>query len=201
MRTRSQINCAPADTARRLESIDSSDSDSQAASGRKQGFSEVTSSPPIQRLTRQNHAWNSQNYQSHQHANISCTQQCLLILQQGGLLDNHCPNLKFHQQGGHSNQHLITAERLAQLIKQQLDTDIDSNYTPLWRCSAYGAPFRVTYAAFGYTLIGKGTTSQLWKEVSREAEIYCILRRAQGFAVPANFYHHPLAQGYRSHNL
>lgn len=30
----------------------------------------------------------------------------------------------------------------------------------------------------------KGTTSGLWKEVSREAQVYQILRKAQGSAVP-----------------
>ncbi|GIK05139.1 hypothetical protein Aspvir_009241 [Aspergillus viridinutans] len=182
--TRSQVNCAPPDTARRSELMDSSDSDSQAAPGRKRGFSEVTSSPPIQRLTRQNHTQNCQDYGSRQHANMFCTQRCLLGLQQGGLLDDRCPNLKFHQQGGHGNRHLINAERLVQLIKLQLDTNIDCNCTPMGRCGAYGAPFKVTCAAYGYTVVGKGTTSQLWKEVSREAEIYRVLRRAQGSAVP-----------------
>ena len=51
-------------------------------------------------------------------------------------------------------------------------------------CGASGAPFKVTCTAYGYTVVAKGTTSRLWKEVSREADIYRILWRAQGSAVP-----------------
>lgn len=46
------------------------------------------------------------------------------------------------------------------------------------------APFKLTCTKYGYTVIGKGTTSGLWKEVSREAQVYQILRRAQASAVP-----------------
>ncbi|KAJ5742659.1 uncharacterized protein N7511_011230 [Penicillium nucicola] len=37
---------------------------------------------------------------------------------------------------------------------------------------------------YGYTVVGKGTTSGLWKEVSREAQVYRVLRKAQGSTVP-----------------
>jgi hypothetical protein len=37
---------------------------------------------------------------------------------------------------------------------------------------------------YGYTVIGKGTTSGLWKGVSREVQVYRVLRKAQGSAVP-----------------
>ncbi|KAK9321513.1 hypothetical protein V1517DRAFT_241983, partial [Lipomyces orientalis] len=37
---------------------------------------------------------------------------------------------------------------------------------------------------YGCTVVGKGTTSGLWNEVSREADVYRILQRAQGSAVP-----------------
>ncbi|KAA8652742.1 uncharacterized protein ATNIH1004_001647 [Aspergillus tanneri] len=32
------------------------------------------------------------------------------------------------------------------------------------------ATFKITCTAYGYTVVGKGTTSRLWNEVSREAE-------------------------------
>jgi hypothetical protein len=51
-------------------------------------------------------------------------------------------------------------------------------------CGSYGAPFKLTCTKYGYTVIGKGTTSSLWKEVSREAQVYRILRKAQDSAVP-----------------
>ncbi|OJD21464.1 hypothetical protein ACJ73_07194 [Blastomyces percursus] len=66
----------------------------------------------------------------------------------------------------------------------QLDRDLDHNCTPFGTCGSYGAPFKITCAAYGYTLVGKGTTAGLWKVVSREAEIYRVLQKAQGSAVP-----------------
>jgi hypothetical protein len=79
--------------------------------------------------------------------------------------------------------HPITTEDLVRLLKVQLDENID-RCTPLGSCGAYGAPFKLTCAVYGYTVVGKGTTSGLWKEVSREVQVYQILRKAQGSAVP-----------------
>ncbi|KAK9334349.1 hypothetical protein V1521DRAFT_375134, partial [Lipomyces starkeyi] len=62
--------------------------------------------------------------------------------------------------------------------------DLDHNCTPFGTCGAYGAPFKVTCVPYGYTVLGKGTTSGLWTEVSREVDVYRILQRAQGSAVP-----------------
>ena len=63
----------------------------------------------------------------------------------------------------------------------------------------YGVPFKVTCAAYGYTVVGKGTTSRLWKEVSRKADIYCILQCVQGSAVPVFLGRIDLAQVYFLH--
>jgi serine/threonine protein kinase len=68
-------------------------------------------------------------------------------------------------------------------LKRQLDENID-RCIPLGRCGSYGAPFKLTCMRYGYTVIGKGTTSGLWKEVSCEAQVYQILRKAQASAVP-----------------
>ncbi|KAJ5544935.1 hypothetical protein N7461_007239 [Penicillium sp. DV-2018c] len=76
-----------------------------------------------------------------------------------------------------------TAEDLMLPLKGQLDENID-RCIPLGGCGSYGAPFKLTCTKYGYTVIGKGTTSGLWKEVSREAQVYQILRKAQGSAVP-----------------
>lgn len=73
---------------------------------------------------------------------------------------------------------------MIKIVKAQLDDDLDYKYTPIGSYRSYGAPFKVTCAAYGYTIIRKGTTSRLWKEVSREAEIYRVLQRAQGSSVP-----------------
>lgn len=69
------------------------------------------------------------------------------------------------------------------LLKAQLDENID-RCTPIGNCGAYGAPFKLTCATYGYAVVGKGTTSELWKEVSRESQVYQVLRKAQGSAVP-----------------
>ncbi|KAK9387122.1 hypothetical protein V1515DRAFT_571036 [Lipomyces mesembrius] len=100
------------------------------------------------------------------------------------MLDSRCPNVELHRQGRDSDRHLISSERLVQLLKQQLDEDLDHNCTPFGACGAYGAPFKVTLVPYGYTVVGKGTTSGLWNEVSREVDVYRILQRAQGSAVP-----------------
>lgn len=89
--TRSQTGCAPQETTRRSGSTDSSDSDpSQAASARKRNFSEITSSPPTQRSSRQRSTRNDQRGQCQHHTAKFCTQRCLLGLQESGMLDDHC---------------------------------------------------------------------------------------------------------------
>ncbi|QKX63985.1 uncharacterized protein TRUGW13939_11158 [Talaromyces rugulosus] len=113
-----------------------------------------------------------------------CTQSCLLGLQQGGILDIHCPNVKFHQHEDQGNQHPISAQDLVQILEQQLGEDLDQGVTPMGGCGSYAAPFKVTCIAYGYTVFAKGTTSRRWKRVSREAVIYRILQRLQGSAVP-----------------
>ncbi|KAJ8098400.1 hypothetical protein POJ06DRAFT_283007 [Lipomyces tetrasporus] len=113
-----------------------------------------------------------------------CTQRCLLGLRHWGILDSHCPNVELHRQGRDNDRHLISTERLVQLLKQQLDENIDHDCTPFGVCGAYGAPFKVTCVPYGYTVVGKGTTSRLWNEVSREADVYRVLKKAQGSAVP-----------------
>ena len=79
-------------------------------------------------------------------------------------------------------------EELVQMIKQQSDENLDRNCTPMGGCGSYG-----------YTVVGKGTTSRLWKEVSREAEIYHILQRVQGSAAPVFLGRIDLAQVYFLH--
>jgi serine/threonine protein kinase len=91
--------------------------------------------------------------------------------------------MMLHCQSNNNRQHPTTSEGLVDSLKAQLDENID-RCTPLGSCGAYGAPFKLTCATYGYTVIGKGTTSGLWKEVSREAQVYQILRKAQGSAVP-----------------
>ncbi|KAJ5252275.1 hypothetical protein N7489_002685 [Penicillium chrysogenum] len=181
--TRSRAQCAP----NTMDRDDSPDSDTDSApGGRKRGFSQVTSSPlspSVQRSARQT-GTQPNGYGRYQHNARFCTQRCLLGLQRGGTLDDCCPNVELHRQGSISKQHLIDASGLIRLIKQQLDQNLDRDCTPMGGCGASGAPFKITCTAYGYTVVGKGTTSYLWNEVKREADIYRILWRAQGRAVP-----------------
>ncbi|OJD12968.1 hypothetical protein AJ78_06516 [Emergomyces pasteurianus Ep9510] len=182
--TRSQTTCAPMDTSSLSDHMDSSDSDSnQAAHGRKRGFSQVMSSPPTQRSSARPAGPRPSSSQS-RHTARYCTQRCLLGLQQRGELDHQCPNVSLHQQGQNDDRHCINARKLVQLLNEQLDRDLDHNCTPFGTCGSYGAPFKITCSVYGYTLVGKGTTAGLWKVVSREAEIYRVLQKAQGSAAP-----------------
>ncbi|KAL4994947.1 hypothetical protein BDV10DRAFT_142818 [Aspergillus recurvatus] len=181
--TRSQARCTPHSPQHHSQSPDSSGSDSNRATGRKRGFSQVTSSPSAQRAARQRETGNNQDNRSRHRDAQFCTQRCLLGLQSGGALDDRCPNVMLHRRSKGDFQHQITSENLVRLLKAQLDENID-RCMPFGSCGAYGAPFKLTCAIYGYTVIGKGTTSGLWREVSREAEVYRMLRKAQGSAVP-----------------
>ncbi|CEJ62635.1 hypothetical protein PMG11_11130 [Penicillium brasilianum] len=186
--TRSRVSCAPSDVRHRSQSSQSPDPDSNPATRRKRTFSQVPSSPSAQRVARQRETIDDRGTDSqsrHRDAQF-CTQRCLLGLQTGGLLDDCCPNVMLHRRSKDDQQHPITSEDLVRLLKAQLDENID-RCTPLGGCGAYGAPFKLTCITYGYTVVGKGTTSRLWQEVSREAreaEVYRILHKAQGSAVP-----------------
>lgn len=91
----------------------------------------------------------------------SSDQKCLLGLQHNDILDQNCPNVALHTQG-RSSKHQITAPDFLRQLNQQLDTDIDQHCTPLNKCGSYGAFFKITCAVYGYTVVGKGTTTHLW---------------------------------------
>lgn len=185
-RTQTQSGCAPSQATFHVET-DSSDSDSNQAGPRprrKRNLSQITSSPQGQQSSRSRSTRYDQGASPQQHTAQFCTQRCLLGLQQGGTLDDHCPNMVLHRQRQDDNRHCVTAADLVRQLKQQLDQDLDHDCTPFGGCGGYGAPFKITSTRYGYTVVGKGTTGRLWPEVSREAEVYRILRKAQGSAVP-----------------
>ncbi|KAK9364330.1 hypothetical protein V1509DRAFT_636732, partial [Lipomyces kononenkoae] len=189
--TRSQTGCRPQETMDRSESMDSSDSDSsesdpnQATSRRQRNVNQSTlSPPPTQRWSSHSSSQGDRGDRRQHHEAKFCTQRCLRGLQRGDILDSHCPNVELHRQGRDSNRHLISSQGLVQLLKEQLDETLNYNIRPFGVCGSYGAPFKITCVPYCYTVVGKGTTSELWKEVSREVEVYRILQRAQGSAVP-----------------
>jgi hypothetical protein len=198
--TRSVAGCAPSDVICHEVSSDS-DTDPATSMGRKRRISQIASSPLTQRSTSTSQTDTQRNEagQSRSRDNKFCTQQCLRGLQQGGALDARCPNVRLHQPRQYSDRHPISAGKLVQMVKQQLDENLDRDCSPMGGCGSYGAPFRVTCAAYGYTVVGKGTTTRRWKEVSREAEIYRVLRRVQGSAVPVFLGTIDLAENYFLH--
>ncbi|KAF4251477.1 hypothetical protein CNMCM8980_006750 [Aspergillus fumigatiaffinis] len=197
--TRSTSGCAPSSDQHHREDSSDSEVDPISAAGRKRGFSQVASSPPTQRSAPRTDPKGNQSGQSHPHIAQFCTQLCLLGLQQGGALDPDCPNVELHMIGRSDGRHQVNADNLVKKLNAQLDQDLDHNCTPIGSCGSYGAPFKITCDTYGYTVVGKGTTSRLWKEVSREAEIYHVLQRAQGSAVPVFLGAIDLAQIYFLH--
>ena len=182
--TRSQTTCAPSEIRPRSQSPDSSGSDADQAAGHKRRISQVTPSPSARRSSRQQTTGPNQDDHHRRRAAQFCTQRCLLGLQNGDVLDESCPNVGHHRRGRNvAAQHLISARDMILLLKNELDENID-RCIPLGGCGSYGAPFKLTCMEYGYTVIGKGTTSGLWEEVSREAQVYRVLRKAQGSAVP-----------------
>ncbi|KAJ5737408.1 uncharacterized protein N7483_002533 [Penicillium malachiteum] len=180
--TRSQASCAPSTPRHRSQSPDSSGSEPNQAS-RKRGFSQITSSPSVQQPAHPPNTRTDPGNQSRYRNSQFCTQRCLLGLHSGGDLDESCPNVTLHRQDKGDRTHPITSEGLLLSLKAQLDENIDRCIS-LGSCGACGAPFKLTCATYGYTVIGKGTTSYLWKEVSREVQVYRILQKAQASAVP-----------------
>ena len=79
---------------------------------------------------------------------------CLLGLQQGGTVYAHCPNMELHQSGGHGHRHPISVEELVQMSGSSwLRTWIVILFQ--WGGSgSYGASFKVTCAAYSYTVVG-----------------------------------------------
>lgn len=184
--TRSQTSCAPSEIRPRSRSPNSSGSDKDQTTSHKRRISQVTPSPSARRSGRRQDSGHDQEDHSRRRAAQFCTQRCLLGLQTGEprFLDELCPNVDHHRRGqGDPTQHPISADDLILSLKDQLDENID-RCIPLGGCGSYGAPFKLTCTKYGYTVIGKGTTSGLWKEVSREVQVYQILRKAQGSAVP-----------------
>ncbi|KAJ5577910.1 uncharacterized protein N7459_006874 [Penicillium hispanicum] len=186
-RTQPRSGCAPSQIVP-LPDQPSDDSDSNQMApdaSRKRTLSNVTSSPPNQ-PTRPRGSGSGRSSTRRQHTVQFCTQRCLLGLQQHGLLDDNCPNVDLHRKCRNDERHPITTEGLVQQLNQQLNKDLDHYCAPFGDCGTWtsGAPFKIVCARYGYTVVGKGTTDRLWEEVSKEAIIYRILRKAQGSAVP-----------------
>jgi len=113
-----------------------------------------------------------------------CTQGCLLGLVRGNDLDENCPNVSLHRQGEDGVGHAIDVQTFARLIQAQLQENLDQDCEPLGIQGARGALFKVTLAAYGYTVVGKGTVKAFMPDLLHEGKIYQRLARLQGTAVP-----------------
>ncbi|KAI2023087.1 hypothetical protein LOZ48_006106 [Ophidiomyces ophidiicola] len=172
--TPSQSGCAPSEP-HNFESEDATDPDFML--GRKRGFSQVTASPTTENRASPPRTSPRRDYegQSRPHLNEFCTQCGLLGLQQGGVLDDNCPNVQLHHTGTDMNKHPIDAQMLVLMLKQQLDKDLDNNCMSIGRSGSYEVSIKITSSLYGYTVIGKGTTLRLWEEVSQEADVDHVL--------------------------
>lgn len=182
--TRSQARCAPSDedNQKRGTSPDSSASDAdQTKPTRKRGFSSVSTSC---QSARQRDCPVPKGYQPPHHDAEFCSIACILGLRDKKPLDDNCPNVKRHRLDSHSSCHSISADELVQKLKEQLNNNIDANCTPFADRGAYGVPFKLTLSVHGYTVVGKGTSRELWDEVSMEIPAYRLLQVCQGSAVP-----------------
>ncbi|DAA77115.1 TPA_exp: Uncharacterized protein A8136_6881 [Trichophyton benhamiae CBS 112371] len=201
--TRSRAQCRP-NTEGSSDPPDADEDPDAGPSGRKRGFSELTTSSSSQsaQSPRQTTGSRQTGGSPYQHNAQFCTQKCLLGLKQGDKLDENCPNVALHRKNGDGDHHLIDAKTLVQLINEQLDKNLDIDCTPMGNCGecgATGAPFKITCTEYGYTVVGKGTTTHLWGVVSREAEIYRFLKQAQGSAIPVFLGTIDLAMTYYLH--
>jgi hypothetical protein len=201
--TRLHPACTPSPSGvEQNESSDSSDAESKAAAPRqkhKRNYSQVASSPPQPRDQGDMSSRQAGGHQKKHEASQFCTQKCLLGLKHDLPLDNACPNVSNHRRGQETDKHLVTAPEMVLNLKQQLDKDVDHSCEPFGECGRTGAPFKLRCESYGYTFVGKGTTSSLWHIVSREAMFYKILDSVQGSVVPVFLGAIDMAQSYFLH--
>ncbi|GKZ22427.1 hypothetical protein AbraCBS73388_008575 [Aspergillus brasiliensis] len=163
---------------------DTQDSGPDSAPGQKRRFEDTTSSasPAPEECSKRSKYAEDEPDTPQRRSLPFCTQKCLLGLRRRGKLDQNCPNFRLHQVNG-STHHLTNTRGLAKLLKASIDECLD-RAEPIGNCGLSGAPFKLTCARYGYTVIGKGTTCYLWPLLEREADVYQMLESVQGSAVP-----------------
>lgn len=121
-----------------------------------------------------------------------CTQECLLGLVRGDVLDADCPNVELHRhrnsnaEGGTNthSRHRISLSKFLQLLSQQLKCTLGYGITSLNVTGARGALFKVSLLDHGYTFISKGTVEAFIPDLEHEARVYRRLERVQELHVP-----------------
>ena len=174
----------PTDTPRH----DDEDSDSDDQDGPRgkpgKGYPATPTPDPATRQPRRDKQPNWQKSDHNDHYNRAyCTQQCLLGLVRGSLLDAACPHFESHRKHG-STHHSINAEQLCTSLQQQLGRRLAYNCTDLQIYGSRCMVFKVSTAAHGYTFIAKGTIGRFIHHLQHEAQVYTRLRKMQGHNIP-----------------
>ncbi|KAL9062711.1 MAG: hypothetical protein Q9161_009755 [Pseudevernia consocians] len=182
----SRVSCGD-DAVQNLQdpetSSDEQDANAESPSARAMTRgSAATKAATHAHAARDNAGHGQQQQQQHHHLPY-CTHKCLRGLLQRDRLDPQCPNRGLHPSTKRL-RHTIDAPTLRDLLRNQLDTDMDHNCTPLDIQGARGALFKLTLASHGYTLVGKGTVRAFIPDLCHEGRVYERLRKLQGTCVP-----------------
>lgn len=118
-----------------------------------------------------------------------CTQECLLGLVKGDLLDSKCPNVTLHKQSSMVDdyahiRHPVQHDEWLRLLSRQLAQSLDHGVIKLEIQGARGVLFQVTMLAYGYTFVCKGTVQPFIKDLEHEAAVYERLKPVQGISIP-----------------
>ncbi|KAL2885205.1 hypothetical protein HOO65_080155 [Ceratocystis lukuohia] len=132
-----------------------------------------------------------------------CSQQCLLGLANGGYLDQSCPNVNLHckepsfesSSASVHKKHQISLSQLVDIVKAQLDTNLDSDCEVQPNKSGLlGILVKLTAHPYGYTFVGKGMLNLALPFIRHELKVYDQLRPVQGEVVPVCLGHVSMQQ-------
>ncbi|KAL2885041.1 hypothetical protein HOO65_090336 [Ceratocystis lukuohia] len=132
-----------------------------------------------------------------------CSQQCLLGLANGGYLDQSCPNVDLHckepsfesSSASVHKKHQISLSQLVDIVKAQLDTNLDSDCEVQPNKSGLlGILVKLTAHPYGYTFVGKGMLNLALPFIRHELKVYDQLRPVQGEVVPVCLGHVSMQQ-------
>ncbi|KAI4120290.1 MAG: hypothetical protein LQ338_007120 [Usnochroma carphineum] len=113
-----------------------------------------------------------------------CTQACLLGLVRRHPMDKTCPNIKLHPRSTKADTHVLTAPKLCEMLRHQLNENMDNDCVDLRLYGARGMLFQLTLTSYGYTFVGKGTIEQYIPDLQNEHRMYQQLRPLQGNLIP-----------------
>ncbi|KAL2890659.1 hypothetical protein HOO65_010017 [Ceratocystis lukuohia] len=132
-----------------------------------------------------------------------CSQRCLLGLANGGYLDQSCPNVNLHckepsfesSSASVHKKHQISLSQLVDIVKAQLDTNLDSDCEVQPNKSGLlGILVKLTAHPYGYTFVGKGMLNLALPFIRHELKVYDQLRPVQGEVVPVCLGHVSMQQ-------